>query len=269
VDALHADPGLALVGGFARVIDPVGRHLGVLRPPTTSEAIREQMRARMAFVHPSIAAPTELIRAMGGYNPAYPTSEDYELLCRIVSAGRTANLPEVLIDLRVHGNNKSFYMFEQQQLRGLLTRHVIAAGGWDAVPAELAERAKDKLTRDVLVTAGVSGEAIDERFASGYLDRISTSLRLRQGDRARQLGDEALAFARTSGNDELAAKVRSLCALVSTSEGRVLSGVRELLAALATNPRSVASALALEARKQAHASWTALALARSGAEPPP
>ena len=55
--------------------------------------------------HPSLMVRTEMIREIGAYREEFPAGEDVDLLLRLAEAGRLANLPDVLVRYRVHGQN--------------------------------------------------------------------------------------------------------------------------------------------------------------------
>jgi hypothetical protein len=55
-----------------------------------------------ALMHPSVMLRPELVRAVGGYDPDYPTAEDYDLWVRLSERTQMANLPEPLLLHRRH-----------------------------------------------------------------------------------------------------------------------------------------------------------------------
>ena len=50
------------------------------------------------------AAP---VRRLGGYRAAFRAAEDYDLWLRLAEIGRVANLPDYLVQYRLHGANLS------------------------------------------------------------------------------------------------------------------------------------------------------------------
>lgn len=73
-----------VVGGQVEWMDPSGHVFpGGRWPQLAAETERLLLRGRMPIAHPTMVAPLHLIRAVGGYNPAYPVGEDLDLLLRI------------------------------------------------------------------------------------------------------------------------------------------------------------------------------------------
>ena len=68
--------------------------------------------------------------AVGGYNCALETSEDFDLWWRLCSRGRLANHPEVLLKYRWHGANESIVKHELQlrDMQKIMIDHLLANG---------------------------------------------------------------------------------------------------------------------------------------------
>ncbi len=98
VDA-HADVGL--LGTGAREVDEAGREVRVVRPPTDDRALRRALIRRNPFVHSSIVMRRALAERLGGYDPALPVAQDYDLWVRMSAVTRLANLPEPLVVRRL------------------------------------------------------------------------------------------------------------------------------------------------------------------------
>lgn len=104
---LEANPDVAWLGTWAKVIDAKGQQIGVIEHPTASPQIDRFMLFNCPFVHPSVLARMDAIRIVGGYNEAYPIANDYELARRIAQHYSVANLPEHLVLYRMSGKNIS------------------------------------------------------------------------------------------------------------------------------------------------------------------
>ena len=88
--------------GFRR-IDPEGRVINTVLPTTGDDRIRFRMLFMNALLHPGVMFRAELVRAAGGYNERYWTAQDSDLWARLLPHTQMDNLPELLVDYRVHG----------------------------------------------------------------------------------------------------------------------------------------------------------------------
>jgi glycosyltransferase involved in cell wall biosynthesis len=102
VARLSADPGLAVVGTAAHVIDPAGRTVGETRMPTEPGAIRRMLRRAPPFVHGSVVMRRAAYEAAGGYRAAFGASQDYDLWLRMPGSAGLANLEAPLYAWRAH-----------------------------------------------------------------------------------------------------------------------------------------------------------------------
>jgi len=55
--------------------------------------------------HPAVMMRAEMLRRIGGYRKPYETAEDIDLYLRLAECGQLANLPEVLLNYRVHASS--------------------------------------------------------------------------------------------------------------------------------------------------------------------
>ena len=91
---LKANPGIALVGTWARYIDEnTGATVFHGRPPCDPAAIRDALYVNNCTVHSSWMVRAQALREVGLYDPRYPLGEDYELLRRVAARFDVANLP--------------------------------------------------------------------------------------------------------------------------------------------------------------------------------
>ncbi len=104
---LAAHPDIGLLGTWAQKIDVDGRPGRLLRPPTEPDALAELLMRANPFVASSTMMRTELVTRIGGYRPVFHGAEDYDLALRFADVAKTANLPEVLVDYRVHAGSET------------------------------------------------------------------------------------------------------------------------------------------------------------------
>ena len=95
-------PQVVLLGTWCEFIDEVGNHVRYYRPPTSHQAIVDAFAIRNPFAHPSIMFRRAPVQEMGGYPADYPFGQDLALWQRLGYQYRVANLPEELVQIRVH-----------------------------------------------------------------------------------------------------------------------------------------------------------------------
>lgn len=94
--------GLALLGTAATTIDEFGQTFGAMDVLVRREEIIKSILRQNAFIHPSVMMRVSVARAMGGYPVEAHHAEDYALWLKIASRYPVANLPERLMQYRVH-----------------------------------------------------------------------------------------------------------------------------------------------------------------------
>jgi glycosyltransferase involved in cell wall biosynthesis len=99
-------PELGLLGSQAVAISEDGAPTGTVRRSVTPAAIRWFSAFDNPFIHTSVVFRADMVRALGGFNPAYdPFSQDYDLWCRLMESHACANLPERLVRYRVNDSS--------------------------------------------------------------------------------------------------------------------------------------------------------------------
>ncbi len=107
---LERNDEIAAVGGALRCIDDKGRLTGGKSSyPLTPEACHKSLRE--TTVGP-IANPTAMIRKaafeqVGGLREQFRSSGDFDLWLRLDERFKLANLPDIIIDYRLHGQNST------------------------------------------------------------------------------------------------------------------------------------------------------------------
>jgi len=102
---LESNPAVGLLGTWAREIAAAGNRRGQLRPPAAPDDLQRLLIKANPFVHSSMMFRTELARRLGGFRPAFRAAEDYDLWLRISETAQIANLPDALVEYRVHDSN--------------------------------------------------------------------------------------------------------------------------------------------------------------------
>jgi len=132
-------PDVAMVGACAGKLRPDGtRKRGVRVPPLSSATIAAWMLFRSAFQQSTILGRAEILQRYA-YDPDFPVCEDVDMFLRLQRDHRLANLPEVLIDRRLHSEQCVRQRGNDIQDRTVaLMAPALARLGIDAGPDELS-----------------------------------------------------------------------------------------------------------------------------------
>jgi glycosyltransferase involved in cell wall biosynthesis len=108
IDFLRQHPAVICVGGSHHLIDDAGRLLTFLALPQTDAEIQKAALAG----HGSICHPCAMIRRyalekIGGYDEAYRSAHDLDVWLKLGEIGKLANLPQPLLQYRIHPNSVS------------------------------------------------------------------------------------------------------------------------------------------------------------------
>ncbi len=119
---LHANPKCAAVGSQALLVEGNERSLGKKEFPLSHEGIVFAHLFDNALAHSAVTFRKSAVLAVGGYDEAWPASQDYELWSRLSGHHELANLPARLATLRVLDSS-----ITRQHKRPELIRRVQAA----------------------------------------------------------------------------------------------------------------------------------------------
>ena len=143
---LEQHEAVALVGGAVRLIDAGGRPFEESRYPLSDAEIRSAFAYTTPFVHSAVMFRRRAFEQVGGYRAAFAETEDLDLWLRLAERHELANLPEPVVEYRLHPDQASVQKLELQALC--------------VVAAHLSARARAGGGPDPLDGA----EAIDEGF---------------------------------------------------------------------------------------------------------
>lgn len=203
---LRANPEVALVGTQVRVIDKRGR---TSCPPawwraTTESGIRFQSLFDNPFVHSSVVFRRAVV---GSYDERFATAEDFELWSRVAAAHPVRNLPQALVDLRMHAESTAAGFGGEHIARSstVLARNLRAAIGEvpDAWCRLLAQLHIDPSARENIDGSEVLAVLwnIYERFGEKTAEVREIM--------ARKLADVACSFASSQRRSAIAAFARA------------------------------------------------------------
>lgn len=99
---LDAHLRVAAVGSQTRLLDEAGNVGPASSLPLSPSAVRAFMVKASPLAHPSVMVRRSAVIAIGGYRPQMEPAEDYDLWLRLAERHDLANLPDVLLEYRVH-----------------------------------------------------------------------------------------------------------------------------------------------------------------------
>lgn len=103
-DFLATHPDVDVVGAQVSFIDEHGSPTGETTAlPQRPEAIHDTLLKYCCIRHPTVVMRRAAVERVGGYRAQVPAAEDLDLWLRLSECGRLANLPEVLLQYRLHG----------------------------------------------------------------------------------------------------------------------------------------------------------------------
>jgi len=118
---LDAHPEVACCGGYFQLIDGESRLLTTLKPPTDDAAIQAQCLAgHNPICHPSAMIRKSSMDAVKGYDERFKTTQDLDLWLRLGEVGKLANVPEVVLQFRLHESSVSETKRQEQRSAGQL-----------------------------------------------------------------------------------------------------------------------------------------------------
>lgn len=107
VEFLSLHPDIGVVGGGIVIVDEGGKTIGERRYWLEDAAIRKNLFFCSPFCGASIMMHRSLLERVGGFDPAYPVCEDYDLFLRLGKVTKFANLGEQVYRYRVRPDSLS------------------------------------------------------------------------------------------------------------------------------------------------------------------
>lgn len=113
---LRANPEVVCVGGSYRIVDGDGRLIHRGFPVAEGD---EEIQRLLLAGHCSLHQPTVMFRRIpalrvGGYDERMAVAADFDLWLRLGEVGALANLPDPVLDYRIHGHSISDQSHEKQ-----------------------------------------------------------------------------------------------------------------------------------------------------------
>jgi Glycosyl transferase family 2 len=231
VEFLDAHPTVAVVGSAATYIDEAGRRLARARVPTTPRAIRSLLPRHNCFIHPSVLLRRAALEDAGGYRLDHV--EDYDLWLRLSEHFDLANLGEPLVLYRLHPDQTSVRMLEEQARRALTVR-VAARERRAGRPDPLS--GMTELTPDLVNRLGLTSSEIEKVVETELLFVASFLADLGRESEARELLSDASERLGPRVSRALAAAMSLRRAEGCWASGHILTAFRQVLLALWLEP---------------------------------
>ena len=162
------EPELAVLGSFFNIIDRDGAIIRLCDNLPLTPAEARSAVGGFLVAHPAVMMRRDAVLKAGGYSKAFSAAEDYDLWLRMSDLGYAiANLPQPLLNYRVHGANVSAVHWEAQHRSAIFARlaHRVRKAGLPD-PFEGVETIDAGLIRTVPTHLRQGVEA--ELFASRY-----------------------------------------------------------------------------------------------------
>lgn len=104
VDYLGKHPDIGVLGTAIEIIDDKGIVNGTRHPPTDPMLMKWSLMYDDEIANSSVMVRRSLFDLCGGYTPELSHGEDYDLWLRLAHVTKIVNLPHILHQRRIHGN---------------------------------------------------------------------------------------------------------------------------------------------------------------------
>lgn len=119
---MESNDDVVVCGTWASTIDENGNVTGALEyPPVEDQEIRNYMILHNPFIHPSVMFRRKAVVEAGAYKN-FKHTEDYELWTRALCRGKGHNIPERLIQYRIHSSQVTRTSNLKMKLVGIIVR---------------------------------------------------------------------------------------------------------------------------------------------------
>ncbi len=127
---MQSRPTTLALGSAIQYLGPDGLTTVRTHPPVAASDVNQELPKRNCISHPTVMFRKAAVQAVGGYRPPYIHAEDYDLWLRLRSRGDLENLPQVLLQYRIHQGQISARQLRVQAIS-------VAAARLNMVPTEV------------------------------------------------------------------------------------------------------------------------------------
>jgi glycosyltransferase involved in cell wall biosynthesis len=154
---LRLHPDILCVGSDLNWIDQQNRPLGHCKMPQSNREIQALLLGGISMLHhPSALVRRSALLQVGGYDETMVASADLDLWLRLGEIGQLANLPETLLNHRLHSQS----ITHQQQTRQAADAHAACQRAWQrrGIVGQFIRQPADHLHQhDFLLRCGWTG----------------------------------------------------------------------------------------------------------------
>jgi glycosyltransferase involved in cell wall biosynthesis len=145
VDFLEAHPDIGVLGTWVKIMDSSGSTSDTWQFPAQHGVLGWCLCFTCPIMHPTVMMRRQIVEQAGGYSSDMVHAEDYDLWRRLSGVTRLSNLPDVLLQLRLHEANVSrVYTSEQRRnsvrISSLMISHILN----EEVPVSTVQRLWDQ-----------------------------------------------------------------------------------------------------------------------------
>jgi glycosyltransferase involved in cell wall biosynthesis len=228
----HAE--IALLGSAIRCMGASGEAPFVRSFPLTDGEVRSALERGVVLQQTTVMMRREAFGVVKGYRRAFPLAEDYDLWLRVIEHFQVANLPEPLVDYRIHPGQISVQRLRQEVMCWIAARaaaQIRAKGGVDPL-WEIEE-----ITPETLTLLGVTQTAFAQALATAYFDWMNAMLQVRNDDAVLQLVADLRELSRSAKIDRFLLSEACLnVAQIQFKRGSYLAGLGSTARAVCTRP---------------------------------
>lgn len=169
---LEEHPDHVLVGGQAIMIGKIGEKLRSWEQPLCYPEVLASLEKGCRFQHSSVMFRRAEVLSEGGYDPLFTTAEDYDLWVRLAVNYRLANLPDLVCQYRVHGNQISCSGILRQSFLAMCIKAFYRGASREMI--RKSAQAEEGDFFEVLRNLGYSDDEIAGSLAGGFLHWVAT-----------------------------------------------------------------------------------------------
>jgi cellulose synthase/poly-beta-1,6-N-acetylglucosamine synthase-like glycosyltransferase len=175
-------PRVAGVGSSCRVIDQNGKLLSYRGVPTAADEIRRGLLHTNCMIHPTMMLRRDAVLGIGGYRPAFRYCEDFDLWLRLSERYDLLNVPEPLLNYRVHDSQSTWQNLEERAIveLGAITLANQRRRGLSDQVDEFTN-----INRAFLLKLGVTERCISQHLALSMLGAANEAIKERRFSWAR------------------------------------------------------------------------------------
>jgi glycosyltransferase involved in cell wall biosynthesis len=231
---LEEHPKVAVVGGSAEYLTDSGILPELMTRPIESAEIRAMLQQHCAMIHPATMFRRDAFEEVGGYRGVFVDAEDYDLWVRLSEKYELHNLPEVVLQYRIHPKQASAMNVYSQSVKRLavpVSARLRRETGTD--PFNTLER----IDIGVLRGLGMSVKTIEQTLMQDARDRICGTLSGHQSQNHSQIVDELerlLAGWKLSRSSK--GQIKWLRSRISLARGQTWPGICQTVLAFWYNP---------------------------------